>query len=234
MAMNWIKVGHATPDKPEVVQLAYILEIDQDAAFGKCVRLWIWADQQSVDGNALSVTHSFLDRLVFCNGFAKALVKVGWLDGRDGRLSIPNFDRHNGQSAKKRAQTTKRVANHRNASSVTEALPDKIRGREEDIHTPTHTCDADWKSHKEVRDEWRTLWESWIDSWEGRMGKRFDPALAQHQLFDLCSKSPTKAAADLKFSLDHYAKSILNSDNDFSKQKSSGRGGKPKKEPVRL
>lgn len=115
MAGDWIKVEHTTPDKPEVVKLAGILGIDQDAVVGKLLRLWIWADQQSVSGNAITVTNSFLDRLVFCPGFAAGLVKVGWLNGREGLLSIPNFDRHNGQSAKNRANTNRRVANSRKA-----------------------------------------------------------------------------------------------------------------------
>ena len=115
MAGDWIKVEHTTPDKPEVVKLAGILGIDQDAVVGKLLRLWIWADQQSVSGNAITVTNSFIDRLVFCPGFAAGLVKVGWLNGREGLLSIPNFDRHNGQSAKNRANTNRRVANSRKA-----------------------------------------------------------------------------------------------------------------------
>lgn len=234
MSSNWIKVEHATPDKPEIAQMAEILGIDQDAAFGKCVRLWMWADQQSVDGNALSVTSAFLDRIVFCNGFAKALVKVGWLDGRDGRLSIPNFDRHNGQSAKKRAQTTKRVSQHRNAASVTSALPDKREIREDNTHTHTHRSVRDFANHSAVAEEWRDLWKSWLDCWEGRMGKRFDPILAQHQLNQLSASPASKAKADLVFSIAKYSKSILDSDDDFSKRKQGNGTAKSKKGGVRL
>ncbi len=131
MAGDWIKLEHATPDKPEIVQMAATLKLDQDAVFGKCVRLWIWADQQTVDGNALSVTEPFIDRLTFCTGFAAALRHVGWLSGREGRLTIPNFDRHNGQTAKNRAQTKARVdrsrSTQRNAASVAKTLPEKRR-----------------------------------------------------------------------------------------------------------
>lgn len=136
MAGDWIKVEHATPDKPEVVRMAALLGIDQDAVVGKLLRLWIWADQQTVDGNGISVTDSFIDRCTFLPGFANALRQVGWLEGRDSRLSIPNFDRHNGQSSKQRALTARRVADcksrksNSNATSVTEALP-KALPREE-------------------------------------------------------------------------------------------------------
>lgn len=132
MAGDWIKLECTTPDKPEVVAMAAFLKIDQDAVVGKCLRLWIWANQQSVDGNALNVTDSFLDRLTYCPGFSLALRHVGWLDGRDSRLSIPHFDRHNGQPAKTRALTKDRVGKTRtatecNATNVTQPLPEKRR-----------------------------------------------------------------------------------------------------------
>lgn len=131
MAGDWIKLEHSTPDKPEVVQLAIILDFeDHDLAWAKCVRLWIWADQQSIDGNALSVTDSFIDRYTRVTGFAAALRKVGWLGGRDSRLSIPNFARHNGQSSKTRANTQKRVRKSRqtrNDPVTPRALPEKRR-----------------------------------------------------------------------------------------------------------
>lgn len=135
MAGDWIKVEHTMPDKPEVVTLATILNIDQDAVAGKLLRLWIWADANSVSGNDLSVTSSFLDRLTLCPGFAAGLVKVGWLSGRDGRLMIPNFDRHNGQTSKNRATTNRRVSDFRKRDgneNVTEQplqkpLPEKRR-----------------------------------------------------------------------------------------------------------
>lgn len=127
MASPWIKVEHATLDKPEVVELAGILGIDHDAAVGKCIRFWVWADQQTQDGDALSVTVAFIDRLVFCPGFAAGLRKVGWLEGRDGRFSIPNFADHNGQSAKKRAQTQKRTQKYRDSEVTQKASPEKRR-----------------------------------------------------------------------------------------------------------
>ncbi len=133
MAGDWIKFEHATPDKPEVVAIADQLGIDQDAVVGKLLRLWIWADQQSENGNALSVTKTFIDRITFCEGFAAALNDAGWLDGSDGNLQIPNFDRHNGKSAKQRANTAKRIRKSRKCNadtvteSATEALPEKRR-----------------------------------------------------------------------------------------------------------
>ena len=133
MAGDWIKLEIATPDKPEIDQISDYLGIDHDAVLGKLVRLWIWADQQSVDGNALSVTKKMIGRITFNADFADALISCGWLSGEDGRFTIPNFERHNGKSAKSRALTNRRVSKSRkcNGASVTEAyqkaLPEKRR-----------------------------------------------------------------------------------------------------------
>ncbi len=129
MASNWIKLEVITPDKPEIFRLAEILNIDPDAALGKVIRFWAWADQQMIDGNAecnaRGVTKSAIDRITFMAGFADALIQVGWLVESDGVLSLPNFERHNGKSSKKRAVTNERVTKIRelkrkgNAASVT-------------------------------------------------------------------------------------------------------------------
>lgn len=154
MASSWIKVEVITPDKPEVYQLAELLELDPDAVLGKLIRLWSWADQQTVDGNAdcnaVSVTKSAIDRITFVRGFAEAMLKVGWLALDGEKLVFPNFERHNGNSTKKRALTNRRVANLRdsqrseapnsNAHSVTKkaqkGLPDEDEEEEEDIKDP--------------------------------------------------------------------------------------------------
>lgn len=147
MASNWIKLEVITPDKPEIFRLAEILNIDPDAALGKVIRFWVWADQQMIDGNAecnaRGVTKSAIDRITFMVGFADALIQVGWLVETNGVLSLPNFERHNGKSSKKRAVTNERVTKIRelkrkgNAASVTQtdqkALPEEEE--EEDINT---------------------------------------------------------------------------------------------------
>lgn len=127
MSGDWIKMQHVTPDKPEIVKMAELLKIDQDAVFGKCARIWIWADQQTIAGDDLAVTTSFLDRLTNCPGFSSALAEVGWLKCRNGRISIPNFSRHNGQTAKNRALTKDRMQRQRDDQIVTESSLEKRR-----------------------------------------------------------------------------------------------------------
>ena len=124
MAGDWIKVQVCTPDKPEVYRIAEDLGIDPDAVTGKLIRIWCWADQQTVDGNAPSVTKSLLDRVTGVTGFTDSLVGVGWLVKTDAGYIFPNFSRHNGCTAKTRALGAKRAENlresrKRNGDSVT-------------------------------------------------------------------------------------------------------------------
>src|SRR6056300_396873 len=124
MAIDWIKCEHALPDKPEVVSMAERLGVDQDLIVGKLFRFWIWADQQSRDGCALSVTKAFIDRVTYQPGFGETLASVGWLVGEEGDYTIPNFERHNGKSAKKRAESAIRMQlsrARRNESATTVA-----------------------------------------------------------------------------------------------------------------
>jgi hypothetical protein len=131
MAGDWIKTEHATPDKPEVFRMAMYLEIAPEHVLGCLTRIWIWADQQTLNGNGVCVTGVTLDRIACYAGIAEAMKKVGWLVGDEANYSFPNFDRHNGNTSKTRAVTAKRVAKHRNADTVTgvtiQTLPEKRR-----------------------------------------------------------------------------------------------------------
>ena len=136
MAGDWLKVETATPDKPEIWAIAQQLNIDPDAVVGKLFRVWAWFDQQTEDGNAPTVTKMLLDRKVGVTGFCDAVIESGWMV-EDDSLTLTNFDRHNGQTAKNRALTAKRVAKHKktNGTSVTpsvnDALPREEKRREE-------------------------------------------------------------------------------------------------------
>ena len=135
MAGDWIKIEHVTPDKPEVHQLAEMLNIDPDAVVGKLIRIWIWADQQLRSCYAPVVTHSLIDRISCISGFANALESVGWLARKTGEIVFVNFDNHNGTTAKARALAMKRMQRFRYDSGVTSASPEKRR-EEKNSNTP--------------------------------------------------------------------------------------------------
>lgn len=137
MAGDWIKMEACTPEKSEVLAITAAMGWeDCDMTVGKLFRIWRWFDQQTVDGNAQGVTKALLDRIVGVTGFCDAMASVDWLIIRDGGISLPNFENHNGATAKSRAQGAKRAAKLRgsdksNAPSVTDALPREEKRREE-------------------------------------------------------------------------------------------------------
>lgn len=153
MAGEWLKMECCTPDKPETFAITSKMGWDDpDLTVGKLFRIWRWFDQQTVDGNAPGVTPTLLDRIAGATGFAQAMIDVGWLVVTEAGMSLPNFDKHNGATAKSRAQTAKRVANHRakdepnqgskecNASNVTPPLAREEKRRKEITTKPQYSA----------------------------------------------------------------------------------------------
>ena len=225
MATEWIKIEHILPDKPEVFKIAEILGIDPDSVVGKLVRLWSWCDQQTVDGCALGVTDSFIDRLTHQPGFSDALRKVDWLQARSGSLAIPRFARHNGQTAKARAESARRMAKSRdskkpqpnpneccgNVAENTQRKPQPEKEREEDNKNTPHPARgseaAEW-----MNTETRLAWQLWVDHIraEGVLPSPQTWAVWKSQLQRAC-KSPKDqgpAIEVLQFSIGKRAKSL--------------------------
>ena len=124
----------STPDKPELLEMSSILGIeDPDTVLGKLVRVWSWFDSNSENGHAPSVTNVLIDRVTGVRGFCDAMFSVGWLDKTEDGVIVPNYDRHLGKSAKKRALDAERKRRSREShapsvtNGVTEIGLDKIR-----------------------------------------------------------------------------------------------------------
>jgi hypothetical protein len=156
MGVSWIKFETSTSDKPEVWQIADSLGIDPDAVVGKLLRIWAWFDDQTENGNAPLTVGALLDRRVGVSGFVKAMIAAGWMHEKNGVLTLPNFDRHNGETAKSRALTAKRVAKHKekgnataNAPLTVGALPrvEKSRGDKRDTKVSLCAFFETWWSH---------------------------------------------------------------------------------------
>lgn len=120
MAGDWIKWTKGLPDKPEVVRIAAALGLTREVAVCRLMRLWEWCDDNIADdairenGSAfveLSPSDgdnaAFVDALVGTPNFANSLALVGWIRFRSGRIELPNFGRHNGETAKTRARNAK-------------------------------------------------------------------------------------------------------------------------------
>lgn len=182
---DWIKVEITSSQKIEVLTMADILDIDEHMVFGKLVILWCWADANTVDGHADNVTKRMIDRVVCHKGFADSMIdlRVGWLKEDDsGGVFFPNFDRHNGKGAKKRATDARRKASHRagvanksdecHSENVTEGVTreEKIREDKKDLNTSCSLSnESDACPHKEILEAYHESLPSLtrMRSWNG-------------------------------------------------------------------
>jgi hypothetical protein len=137
MAGDWIKMRSDLFTHPKVVRISSALKADTLRTVGGLMSVWCLFDAHSVDGRLEGYTPDYLDAHLRWEGFAEAMVAVGWLISDDQGLALPRFDTHNGQSAKRRAQDADRK---REVRKVSASEADKKRTREEkrreEINTP--------------------------------------------------------------------------------------------------
>lgn len=128
MSGEWIKLEHATPNKPEVYRLSRLLGISRGDAFLLLVEWWMWLDRNSCNGNVTLLLRQDVDQLMHCAGFATAMEAVGWLVfDNEQSLKITNFERHNGKTAKERALTKDRMQRMRDDNVTQIPSPEKRR-----------------------------------------------------------------------------------------------------------
>lgn len=133
MAGDWIKMRSNLWDDPRVARICDLTDSGEALIVGGLYWLWATADQHTENGTLPGLTLRQIDRKTGIQGFGAALCAVGWLVDHPDGVRIVRFEEHNGTSAKRRAVTAKRVANHRsgNADVTQEALQDdddSVRG----------------------------------------------------------------------------------------------------------
>ena len=174
-----------------VIEMAGHLGIPELHVVGCLWKLWTWADQHTLDGNAIRVTDVTLDRFTGVTGFAHALRKVGWLEGQDSALSFPRFAEHNGQTAKNRAETNKRVARHRNANTVTNVTPKPLPEKRREEKSIREREEAENLAIK-LSDAMQAAWTKWkLHSMD--KGKTVNEISEQSQLMKLTQAYPDEA-----------------------------------------
>jgi hypothetical protein len=140
MAGDWIKMRSNLRRHPKVVRLASASNADRLRVVGGLHAVWCLFDEHSEDGRLYGYTPSAIDEEIGWPGFCDLLIAIGWVesDGNDG-LFLPDFDTHNGASAKRRAQEADRKRADRAAQSglpqdggnASASGADKKRTREE-------------------------------------------------------------------------------------------------------
>lgn len=115
MAGDWIKVEHATIDKPEVALFSELLGVPVAQGFGLLVMFWMWCDRNSRNGVVTHASRMSVDTITHTPGFSAALEAIGWgeFDDSTRTMTLPNFTRHNENTAKTRALGQKRASTFR-------------------------------------------------------------------------------------------------------------------------
>lgn len=136
MAGDWIKMRSELNSHPKVVRILSATKSDKFRVIGGLHAVWCVFDAHSKDGTLFGYTPELLDHVIGWDGLSRALIAVGWLDF-DGleTIALPEFDEHNSQSAKRRAEDQKRKRDARNCQQKAPddcgQNADKMRTREE-------------------------------------------------------------------------------------------------------
>ncbi len=135
-------------DDPRVTRLADMTDSSEAAVVGGLYWLWATADQHSTDGIMPGLSLRGVDRKTGIQGLGEALCAVGWLADHPGGVRVAKFEEHNGDSAKKRCQTAKRVANHKVANA--EVTQPALANEQESVSTALPREREDIEKEKEI------------------------------------------------------------------------------------
>ncbi|MGN0875531.1 MAG: hypothetical protein ACI4OZ_10155 [Akkermansia sp.] len=143
---DWIKVRHALVRSAKIRLMAKAMNLNmkgkQLIALGLAVKWLCWIDEQTEDGKTHLLPGELDDEMGW-EGLASALISIGWAaQDEEGRVVALEFDKHGGETAKKRALTARRMGRLRSrgsdarsdaesdAPSVTNASPEENRREE--------------------------------------------------------------------------------------------------------
>jgi hypothetical protein len=116
--MSWIKMRVELSNDPAVMRLVKITGLDRFSVIGRLFSLWAWTDVNSTDGRVQFVDADDLVHVVGSRDFVDALCKISWLKVKKTHVELPGFSKHNGESAKARAQKNQRQARWREKKIV--------------------------------------------------------------------------------------------------------------------
>lgn len=185
MAGDWIKMRADLHDDPAVFRLSSMLKIDRFSVVGRLHAFWSWADKHSVDGRVDGATPHLVDTIATLDGFADALMVVGWLSHDDRGIVIPNFERHNGKTAKERALKNQRQSRWRKVGAGVDGHVDG------GVDVPTSTREEKRRDITPISPRgFEEFWKSYPAA--RRIGK--GKCLAKWQKFGLEAKAPEVVA----------------------------------------
>ncbi len=164
---NWIKLRVNIWEKPEVQYIADNCEIPVEYAVGMLCKVWTWFDQHTSEGitnkfgakvlekyTKINVTESCDTIVTLVTGseiivtpFLESMMEVDWITlTDDGLWSLIDWSEHNGETAKGRAEATKRQVKSRGNKK-------KKQLEEEQKLSVTESCDNSVTREEKRREE---------------------------------------------------------------------------------
>lgn len=148
---GWIKMSVHLRTHPKVVRMASALRADRLRVVGGLWAVWCIFDAHTEDGLLEGYTLQAIDDDLGWKGFAAAMQSIGWLEERDDGLVAPDYDEHNGPSAKRRASETKRKAESRVESGDVRTKAELIADGKQTESGQMSASDADTKRSREEK-----------------------------------------------------------------------------------
>jgi len=103
MAGHWIEWEKGLVRKPEVLRIARLMGCTPQHAAACCMMVWEWAEDVTENGIIPGITAADVSFAAGVDGIAEAMITAGWLLETDDSVVLPNWERHNGEPAKRRA-----------------------------------------------------------------------------------------------------------------------------------
>lgn len=222
MSIEWIKMRRSLLTDPKVVRIMSALQADRFRTIGGLFSAWCLFDEHTEDGQLDGYSKEVFDEIVGFRGLCQAMIDVGWIEESAQGLTAINFTEHNGRTARKRAQDSVRKMSAREADK--KAANERTR-KEKKRKEITHTHQGEGPPEELSQD-----WDRWMRFRESVDGRPMDPIQADAVLMDLGRRGTEKARRDIDFSIQKGAKTILDSDNDWTKR--HGGSGKPRVKPM--
>jgi len=122
MAGDWLKMEVTTPNKVEIIEIAYFLKVSKHEALGMFTEYLAWLNQHCEVGKLPLSSINLINHLTGDRDFCHALASVGWLTICEGYIEVTKYDRHNSNNAKSRAEGNRRAAKHRAEKKLEEEL----------------------------------------------------------------------------------------------------------------
>ncbi len=102
MAGHWIEWEKGLVRKPEVMRIARTLQCTPQHAAACCMMVWEWAEDVTENGVIPGLTAADVSFAAGVEGIGEAMIAAGWLLETGDAVVLPNWERHNGEPAKRR------------------------------------------------------------------------------------------------------------------------------------